>query len=187
MPLVLLPTTQDTCTVSGSTPALGLDHFGGRYRGEFETRAEMAEDLLQSTGSLADMPDHLTVYFDFMQVEYATDVVFRSQAEFQPLYEAIVRTAVHVIKAEHVATFLGRKLTNAYQCEVGNDFSTRIQGTRIRHHMGPASIKLYDKFACIASSAPPMTSPSSNTTVTWNSATASTSSSSPRYAKASTL
>jgi hypothetical protein len=89
-------------------------------------------------------------HWSFMQVEYATDVVFRSQAEFQPLYEAIVRTAVHVIKAEHVATFLGRKLTNAYQGEVGNDFSTRIQGTRIRHHMGPASIKLYDKFACIA-------------------------------------
>jgi hypothetical protein len=89
-------------------------------------------------------------HWNFMQVEYATDVVFLRQAEFQPLYEAIVRTAVHAIKAEHVATFLGRKLTNAYQGEVGNDFSTRIQGTRIRHHMGPASIKLYDKFACIA-------------------------------------
>jgi len=89
-------------------------------------------------------------HWSFMQVEYATDVVFLRQAEFQPLYEAIVRTAVHTIKAEHVATFLGRKLTNAYQGEVGNDFSTRIQGTRIRHHMGPASIKLYDKFACIA-------------------------------------
>jgi hypothetical protein len=89
-------------------------------------------------------------HWSFMQVEYATDVVFRRQAEFQPLYEAIVRTAVHVIKAEHVATFLGRKLTGAYRGEIGNDFSTRIQGTRIRHHMGPASIKLYDKFALIA-------------------------------------
>ena len=89
-------------------------------------------------------------HWSFMQAEYATDVVFRRQAEFQPLYEAIVRTAVHVIKAEHVATFLGRKLTGAYQGELGNDFSTRIQGTRIRHHMGPASIKLYDKFALIA-------------------------------------
>lgn len=89
-------------------------------------------------------------HWSFMQVEYATDVVFLRQAEFQPLYQAIVRTAVHTIKAEHVATFLGRKLTNAYQGELGNDFSTRIQGTRIRHHMGPASIKLYDKFACIA-------------------------------------
>jgi hypothetical protein len=90
------------------------------------------------------------VHWSFMQVEYATDVVFRRQATFQPLYEAIVRTAVHVIKAEHVATFLGHKLTAHYQGEVGNDFSTRIEGTRIRHHMGPASLKLYDKAGLIA-------------------------------------
>jgi hypothetical protein len=85
------------------------------------------------------------VHWSFMQVEYATDAVFHKQAKFQPLYEAIVRTAVHVVKAEHVATFLGHKLTAHSRGEVGNDFSTRIQGTRIRHHMGPASIKLYDK------------------------------------------
>ncbi len=90
------------------------------------------------------------VHWSFMQVEYATDVVFRKQATFQPLYEAIVRTAVHVIKAEHVATFLGHKLRANYQGEVGNDFSTRIQGTRIRHHMGATSIKLYDKAGLIA-------------------------------------
>jgi len=89
-------------------------------------------------------------HWSFMQAEFATDVVFRHQADFQPLYEAIVRTAVHAIKAEHVATFLGRKLTGAYRDELGNDFSTRIQGTRIRHHMGPASLKLYDKFGLIA-------------------------------------
>jgi len=89
-------------------------------------------------------------HWSFMQAEYATDVVFHRQAQFQPLYEAIVRTAVHVIKAEHVATFLGHKLTKAYQDELGNDFSTRIQGTRIRHHMGPASIKLYDKSGIMA-------------------------------------
>jgi len=88
-------------------------------------------------------------HWSFMQVEYATDVVFRRQAELQPLYEAIVRTAVHVIKADHVATFLGRKLTGAYQGEIGNDFSTRIEGTRIRPCMGPASIKLYDKAGLI--------------------------------------
>jgi hypothetical protein len=90
------------------------------------------------------------VHWSFMQVEYATDVVFKQQATFHPLYEAIVRTAVHVIKAEHVATFLGHKLSANYQGEVGNDFSTRIQGTRIRHHLGPASIELYDKAGPIA-------------------------------------
>ena len=89
-------------------------------------------------------------HWSFMQVEFATDVVFHQQAEFQPLYESIIRTAVHAIKADNVATFLGRTLTTAYQGEVGNDFSTRIQGTRIRHQMGPTRIKLYDKAGIMA-------------------------------------
>ncbi len=89
-------------------------------------------------------------HWNFMQVEYTTDILIHHQDDFHPLYEAIVRAAVHVIKAENVATSIGRKLTKACSEEIGNDFSTRIQGTRIRHHMGPASIKLYDKFALIA-------------------------------------
>lgn len=62
-----------------------------------------------------------------------------------PLYDHLVRTAVHAVKAEDVATFLGRKLSPAYRDELGNDFGKRIQGTRIRHTMGPASLKMYDK------------------------------------------
>jgi len=89
-------------------------------------------------------------HWSFMQAEYATDVVFRHQNDFQPLYENIVRAAVLNVKADQVATFLGRKLTGQYRDELGNDFSTRIQGTRIRHSMGATSIKLYDKFGMIA-------------------------------------
>ena len=88
-------------------------------------------------------------HWSLMQVEYATDVVFRRQADFQPLYTAITHTAIHAIKPEHVSTFLGRKPTGAYQGEVGNNFHTRIQGTCIKHHMGPVAIKLYDKFGLI--------------------------------------
>jgi hypothetical protein len=90
------------------------------------------------------------VHWSCMQVEYATDVVFARQADFQPLYEALTHTAIQAVKPAQVATFLGRKLSGRYQDELGNDFSTRIQGTRIKHHMGPAAIKLYDKFGLIA-------------------------------------
>ena len=76
-----------------------------------------------------------------MQAEYATDVLFHRQVEFQPLYDQIVRTAVHSVKADQVATFLGRRLTAANNDEIGNDFSTRI-----RHTMGKSAIKMYDKF-----------------------------------------
>jgi hypothetical protein len=90
------------------------------------------------------------VHWSLMQVEYATDVVFARQADFQPLYEALTHTAIHAVKPAHVATFLGRKLTPAYQDEVGNDFSIRIEGTRIKHSMGWAAIKRSDKFGLIA-------------------------------------
>jgi hypothetical protein len=85
-------------------------------------------------------------HWSIMQIEYATDIIFRDRAALAPLYEAISRTAIHTVKPEHVATFLGRRLTSNFNAELGNDFNTRIQGTRIRHHMGPASIKMYDKF-----------------------------------------
>ena len=89
-------------------------------------------------------------HWSFMQAGFATDAVFHQQQVCQPLYEAIVRAAVHEVKADRVAAFPGRKRTGACGDEPGNDFNTRIMGTRIRHHMGPASIKLYDKHAIMA-------------------------------------
>ena len=89
-------------------------------------------------------------HWSLMQVEYSTDVLFRSQAGFKPLYEALTYTAIHAVKPEHIATFLGRKLTADHRGEVDSDFDTRIQGTRIKHRMGTAaSIKLYDKFGVV--------------------------------------
>jgi hypothetical protein len=84
-------------------------------------------------------------HWSLMQVEYATDIVFHRQADLRPLYETLVRTAIHAVKADNVATFLGRKLTGNYRDELGNDFHTRIEGARLKHRMGPVSIKLYDK------------------------------------------
>jgi len=85
-------------------------------------------------------------HWSLMQIEYATDIVFKSKEDLATLYDHLVRTAVHVVRAEHVATFLGKKLDPRYLGEVGNDFNTRIQGTRIRHQMGRVALKMYDKF-----------------------------------------
>lgn len=86
-------------------------------------------------------------HWSLMQVEYASDVVFKKASDLRPLYEAISRTAIHAVKADQVATFLGRKLHGKYEGELGNHYHTRIEGTRIKHHMaGKAAIKMYDKF-----------------------------------------
>ena len=84
-----------------------------------------------------------------MRVEYATDLVFRSAATLGPLYQRLTRESVLSVKAEQIATFLGRQITPQLAQEVGSQFSTRIEGTCIKHHFGKASIKMYDKFGCV--------------------------------------
>lgn len=88
-------------------------------------------------------------YWSIWQVEYATDIVFHKQTDLASIYENLIRTAIHTVKPEQIATFLGRKFHGKYQGEMGNDFSTRIEGTRLRHSMGKSSIKMYDKFKII--------------------------------------
>lgn len=86
-------------------------------------------------------------HFTIKQIEYATDIVFKRQKDLIPIYEELVRTAIHSVKPDQIATFLGRKLTGHVEEEMGNNFHTRIEGTRIKHNMGKAAIKMYDKQA----------------------------------------
>jgi len=88
-------------------------------------------------------------YWSLMQVEYATDIVFHRQKDLKYLYEDISRTAIHSVKPDRIATFLGRKPHGGYKDEIGNKFSTRIEGTCIKHYMGKASIKIYDKHGIV--------------------------------------
>ena len=91
----------------------------------------------------------VTYHWSLMQVEYATDIVFKRQGDLADLYQELIRTAIHAVKPENVASFLGRKLHGNFDDEVGNRFDTRIAGTRLKHQMGPASIKVYDKFSLV--------------------------------------
>ena len=84
-------------------------------------------------------------HWSLMQVEYATDLAFRSTITLGPLYEQLVRESVISVKADQVASFLGRKITPQLAQEIGSQFSTRIEGTCVKHRFGKASIKMYDK------------------------------------------
>jgi hypothetical protein len=88
-------------------------------------------------------------HWSLMQVEYATDLVFRSRATLGPLYDQLIRETVLSVKAEQVATFLGRPITPQLAQEIGSQFSTRIQGTCVKHRFGASSIKMYDKFGVV--------------------------------------
>jgi hypothetical protein len=82
-------------------------------------------------------------YWSLMQVEYSWDLSWRQAAELAPVYAEISRQAILTVKAPDVAKFLGKRLSPA--AELTSDFRTRIEGTRIKHSLGPAALKLYDK------------------------------------------
>jgi hypothetical protein len=84
-------------------------------------------------------------HWSLMQVEYATDLAFRSTNTLSPLYEQLIRETVLSVKAEQIATFLGRQITPLLAQEIGSQFSTRIEGTCVKHRFGKCSIKMYDK------------------------------------------
>lgn len=90
-----------------------------------------------------------TYHWSIMQAEYSTDLVFKSEQILRPLYEQLAREAVLSVKAEQVATFLGKKLAPQLAAEIGSRLSTRIEGTCIKHRFDACSLKLYDKFGRI--------------------------------------
>ena len=88
-------------------------------------------------------------HWSLMQVEYATDLAFRSSVTLGPLYDQLIRASVLSVKAEQIATFLGRQITPQLAQEIGSQFSTRIEGTCVKHRFGKSSIKMYDKAGCV--------------------------------------
>lgn len=91
----------------------------------------------------------LRYHWSVMQAEYATDIVFKKQSDLQGLYGELIAMAIHTVKPDNIATFLGHKLDPRYQGEIGNRYNVRLEGTRLKHSMGSSSIKMYDKFSKI--------------------------------------
>jgi len=90
-----------------------------------------------------------TYHWSLTQVEYSTDLVFRSPGILKALYEQLCRQAVLTVKAEHIATFLSHKIPPHVVAEIGSQLETRVEGTCIKHRYGKCSIKMYDKFSLV--------------------------------------
>ncbi len=86
-------------------------------------------------------------HWSIRQIEYSTDLMFKSGQVLTPLYDCLSRQSVLAADAPKVASFLGKKITPALAQEIGSRLSTRIEGRCIKHSMGAASVKVYDKFS----------------------------------------
>jgi hypothetical protein len=81
------------------------------------------------------------------QAEVATDVIFRSVRDLQPLYQRLLHFAIVALGSREIMSFLGKKLSADYRGEVVSDLRRRFQGWRVKHWVRRNALKLYDKFA----------------------------------------
>lgn len=82
-------------------------------------------------------------HWSVMQAEYALDIVFRRAEDLHPIYEEISRQAVLAVKIDDMARFWDKRLSP--EAAASSRFSTRVEGTCIRHHLGKQSMKMYDR------------------------------------------
>ena len=90
----------------------------------------------------ADLAYHWTI----QQAEFATDLVFQDPSTVPAFYPLLLETLTQTVKPTDIATFFNKKLAPNYQGELGNRFKEDWHGSRVKHRMGPVSIKMYDKF-----------------------------------------
>lgn len=97
------------------------------------------------------MPDEwgLSYNYTIKQVEYACDILFKDEESLKPLFDNIIKTAMHTVTPDNIANFLGKRFSVQFEGEVGSRLGRRILGTRIKHQMGEISVKIYDKFGTV--------------------------------------
>jgi len=97
------------------------------------------------------LPDKwgLSHNYTISQVEYSLDILFESEEALKPLYDNIIKTAMHTVTPDDIANFLGKRFSVLFEGEAGSRLGRRILGTRIKHQMGEISVKIYDKFGKI--------------------------------------
>jgi hypothetical protein len=84
-------------------------------------------------------------YWSVRQMEYATDVMFRSAASLAELYPLLWRHALTQFGSYEVLRFLQRGTNKRFAGEVISDLQRRLEGIRVKHRVEENSIKMYDK------------------------------------------
>lgn len=94
-------------------------------------------------------PFDIRYYWSADETEFATDVMFRSKAELDAIFPALVLHATRVSDCKAVLRYFGRRAEGARLGRVPNQVETdcrrRHEGVRIKHWVNGDSVKMYNK------------------------------------------
>lgn len=90
-------------------------------------------------------------YWTCVDSEWAMDFMFRDPKRLRRLVPPLMRLGIVSLSSEDVLRFMGKKVTRAgtafgsSELPITSDLKIRSNGARIKHRLGPNSVKLYDK------------------------------------------
>lgn len=83
-------------------------------------------------------------YWTAQETEYASDVIFREQAQLDRLYPRLVHYGIEQLSCSQVMRFLGKRLDGSFKGKMVTDLRRRTEGVRLKHWVNNNSIKLYN-------------------------------------------
>ena len=88
---------------------------------------------------------NITYHWSPKQVEFASDILFKSQIRLEGLYEQLLQYGVLSVLPEDIMSFLGKKLKGPQAGRIETSCKKSYLGYRIKHRNGAISIKMYNK------------------------------------------
>jgi hypothetical protein len=88
---------------------------------------------------------NLTYNWSIKQIEYATDILFKSQFRLDSIYKQLLQYDVLTVTPEDIMIFLGKKPTGLRAGRIETSCRKTYLGYRLKHSNGPNSIKMYNK------------------------------------------
>lgn len=134
----------DNCFVRLDEPAKSQQVFDGLLRWDWPTFLDRIAAAVNPI-----LPEILRgyragYYWSAYETEWASDVMFRSPKALAAIYPPMIRGAISAFGSRQVMRFLGKRLVN-FQGECVSDYSTRVEGLRVKHSADRNSVKVYDK------------------------------------------
>lgn len=90
-------------------------------------------------------------YWSCGESEWAMDIVFRQAEQLRRLYPELLHLGMTSFSSTDVLRFFGKRATREgaqpgrYEVDINTDLKIRASGVRLKHRLGPNSLKMYDK------------------------------------------
>ena len=90
-------------------------------------------------------------YWTSVDSEWALDLMFRDRERLRRLAPRLMHLGIVSLSSADVLRFMGKKVSRTgtalggSELPISSDLKVRSNGARVKHRLGPNSLKLYDK------------------------------------------